>query len=217
MGTMNDYQERSRELARRFLQTAVVVDDKAYSEQDNGPNGAVVEPSRVQTVSGQNDQDSTGRGSRHSLDAGPVINSFSALGVICGVVSPAGSTPETMRKADIVVLDWFLRDEKPQYTLTLLRDLLAGESDRNSLRLVSIYTGEARLGKICEEVVNTLTNANLDPQPNEARTEISYQHGRVVLYAKSGVNLEQALKGTYVRKCPSAETPDQDLLLVVIS
>ena len=191
---MDNYQQRSHELARRFLQTAIVVDDRAYSEQDNGPKGQVVEPSRIQTASGQNDQDPAGRGSRHSLDAGPIINSFSELGIICGVVSPADSAPETMRKADIVVLDWFLRDGNPQYTLTLLGHLLAGESDRNSLRLVSIYTGEAKLDEICETIVNTLTNAKLDPKPNEARTKISYQHGCVVLYAKSGVNLAEALQ-----------------------
>ena len=199
---MDSHQQRSYELARRFLQTAVVVDDEAYmaSEQDNGPQGAVVEPSRSQAASSQNDQDPAGRGSRHSLDAGLVINSFSKLGIICGVVSPAESTLETMRKADIVVLDWFLRDGNYQYTLELLGGLLAGGSDRNSLRLVSIYTGETRLDEICEKVVNTLTNAELDPNPNPDKTEISYKHGCVVLYAKSGVNLRQPLKNRSVEE-----------------
>ncbi|MXZ83125.1 MAG: hypothetical protein F4Z10_05450 [Synechococcus sp. SB0666_bin_14] len=193
---MDNYQQRSRELAQRFLQTAVVVDDKAYMalEQDNGPTGPVVEPSRSQTASGQNDRNPAGHGSRHSLDAGPVINSFSELGVVCGVVSPADSTLETMKKSDIVVLDWFLRDGNPQYTLKLLEKLLKGESEQNSLRLISIYTGEARLREICDEIVNTLADASLNPRQNEAKTEISYQHGCVVLYAKSGVNLVQALQ-----------------------
>ncbi|MCY4172930.1 MAG: response regulator receiver domain [Cyanobacteria bacterium MAG CAR3_bin_5] len=188
---MDNYQQRSHELARRFLQTAIVVDDEAYmaSEQGNGPNGPVVEPSRSQTASGQNGQDPSGRGSRHSLDAGLVINSFSKLGIICGVVSPADSTPETMRKADIVVLDWLLQDQKPQRTLTLLGELLAGESDRNSLRLVSIYTGEPNLETVCADVVKKLEEAKLSPVQDNDGTTIAYQHGRVVLYAKSGVNL----------------------------
>lgn len=199
---MDNYPQRSRELAQRFLQTAVVVDDKAYmaSEQDSGPKGPVVEPSRIQRTSDQNDRNPAGRGSQHSLDARSIINSFSRLSIICGVVSPTGSPPETMRKADIVVLDWLLQDQDPQCTLTLLENLLARESDRNSLRLVSIYTGEARLGGICDEVVNTLTNAGLHLTSNQDKTEISYQHGRVVLYAKSGVNLANGLQDRIVEE-----------------
>ena len=197
MGTVEDYQERSRKLARRFLQTAVVVDDKAYmaSEHDNGPRGEVVPPPRA---SSQNDQEPVQHRSQHSLDAGSVIDSFSALGVICGVIRPTGSALEAMKKADIVVLDWFLRDDDPQYTLDLLGDLLAGESDRNSLRLVSIYTGEAQLKKVCDGVVEKLTEARLEPVQDNAGTTISYQHGRVVLYAKSNVNLANTFEGRSV-------------------
>ena len=197
MGTVEDYQERSRKLARRFLQTAVVVDDEAYmgSEQDNEPREEVVPPSRT---SGQNDQEPVQRRSQHSLDAGSVIDSFSQLGVICGVIRPTGSALEAMRKADIVVLDWFLRDDDSQYTLNLLGNLLAGESDRNSLRLVSIYTGEAQLEKVCAGVVDKLTEASLKPVQDNAGATISYQHGHVVLYAKSNVNLANAFKGRSV-------------------
>ena len=198
MGTMEEYQEHSRELARRFLQTAVVVDDKAYmkSEQDNEPRKEVVPPSRTPSrTSGQNDQEPVQRRSQHSLDAGSVIDSFSQLGVICGVIRPTGSALEAMRKADIVVLDWFLRDDDPQYTLDLLGDLLAGESDRNSLRLVSIYTGEAQLENVRAVVVDKLAAAQLRPvQDNAGTTTISYQHGHVVLYAKSNVNLAETFK-----------------------
>lgn len=196
MGTVEDYQERSRKLARRFLQTAVVVDDKAYMapESGNGPRGEVVKPSRIPGVSDQNDQDLARHGSQHSLDAASVIDSFSQLGVICGVIRPTGSALEAMRKADIVVLDWFLRDDNPQYTLDLLVNLLAGESDRNSLRLVSIYTGEAQLEKVCADVLDKLREASLKPVQDNAGATISYQHGRVVLYAKSDVNLAKTFK-----------------------
>ena len=122
------------------------------------------------------------------------MDSFSALGVICGVVGPAGSAMETMRQADIVVLDWLLQDGDPRYALELLRGLLAGEVDRNSLRLVAIYTGDARLEEICEVVSAELREAGLGPVENETRTEVSYRHGRVVLYAKSDVNLAEPLR-----------------------
>jgi len=130
----------------------------------------------------------------HTLDAGSITDSFSALGVICGVIGPAKSATETMRQADIVILDWLLQDDDSRYTLELLRDLLAGEVDRNSLRLVAIYTGEARLEEIRAVVSAELREAGLDPVKNETEMEVSYRHGRVVLYAKSRVNLAEPLR-----------------------
>ena len=194
MGTVEHDQERSRELARRFLQTAVVVDDEAYmaSERDNEPRGKLVEPGgrgrkQPEQSSGQSDEGHGGSNPQHSLDAGSIIDSFSQLGVICSVIKPTDSALEAMRKADIVVLDWFLKDRGYQYTLELLEKLLAGASDRNSLRLVAIYTGEPKLGEVCQCVFNKLSEASLKPEKNKAETTILYQHGRVVIYAKSGV------------------------------
>ena len=187
MEMAENYQERSRKLVRRFLQTAVVVDDKAYmaSEQGEGPKRKVVSPTRIQKTSDRDDQVPVSRRSQHSLNAGSVVDSFSKLGVICGVVSPQGLAPETMRKADIVILDWFLRDRDPQHTLSLLKNLLAGEPDQHSLRLVSIYTGEAQLETVSAAIVEKLTEAKFDPKQDNAGTTISYRHGRVVLFMQS--------------------------------
>ena len=187
---------RSRDLAQRFLQTAVVVDDEAHMTRGgtDGPQAEVVAPSRYTPPSCPDDQGLDDRKPMHTLNAGSIMDSFSALGVICGVVGPTESAMETMRQADIVVLDWLLQESDPRYALKLLRGLLVGEADRNSLRLVAIYTGEARLEEICEAVSAELKEAELGPAENETKTEISYRHGRVVLYAKSGVNLVGPLR-----------------------
>ena len=87
------------------------------------------------------------------------MDGFSEFGVICGVVGPRDSAMETMRQADIVILDWLLKDGKPQYALKLIRDLLTGEADRNSLRLLTIYTGEAGLEEISATVSKELKEA----------------------------------------------------------
>ena len=116
---------RSRDLAQRFLQTAVVVDDEAHMARggNDGPRAKVAVPSRHTPPSSRDDQGPVGRGSMHNLKAGSIMDSFSALGVICGVVGPTGLAMETMRQADIVVLDWLLQDGDPRYTRQLLRGL----------------------------------------------------------------------------------------------
>ena len=122
------------------------------------------------------------------------MDAFSTLGVICGVVGPEQSEMETLSQADIVILDWLLRDGRSDYTLRLLRRLLTGERDRNSLRLVAIYTGEQGLQDIYRTVFDELKNNELDPKEEGNKTTIPYRHGRLVLYAKPEVSLAVELK-----------------------
>ena len=187
---------RSRELAKRFLQTAVVVDDEAYMDPGDiyEPKTEVVTPGRHAPPSHPDDQGPVGRDSIHTLDAGSIVESFSALGIICGVVGPKAPAMAALRQADIVILDWLLRDGNSRYTLQLLRELLDDDADRNSLRLVAIYTGEARLQEICETVTGELEIIGLEPKEDETKTEISYRYGRLVFYAKSNVNLKEGLR-----------------------
>ena len=160
----------------------------------HGPREEVVTPGRHPRTSLQEDQDRVGRESEHALDARSIMDAFSALGVICGVVGPKEAEMKAVRHADIVILDWLLRDGESRYTLKLLRDLLTGERDRNSLRLVAIYTGEARLEDIYQAVVAELKDNELDPRDDGSKTTIPYRHGRLLLYAKSGVNLAEPLR-----------------------
>ena len=197
MSSGDELATRNRALAQRFLRTAVVVDDEAHMALDghDGPKAEVVEPGRNARSSSQVKQNPAYRGASHALDAGSLIGSFSGLGIICGVVSPTDEVRETMRQADIVILDWRLQENEPDFTLKLLGDLLTGEADRNSLRLVAIYTGEPGLADIGAKIRAELERLELEPEENEANTEIRYRHGRVVLYAKSDMkNLASSLK-----------------------
>ena len=208
MGSAEGFGSQNRQFALRFLRTAVVVDDKAYMDLDgdDGPKEEVVSPGRRARVVNQEDHIPVVRRPEQSLNAGSIMASFSALGVICGVIGPTQTEMNTLRQADIVVLDWRLQEDDPQSALSVLCELLSGEADqRNSLRLVAVYTGEARLDYIYTKIFDKLKEANLDPHENKKETEISYQHGRVVIYAKSAVNLAEPLKD---RSVSEEDLPD---------
>ena len=164
----------------------------------NRPVAGLVAPDRRTRASSRDSRGAVDRGSIHTLDAGSIMSAFSALGVICGVVGPTESKMKTMRQADIVILDWLLKDGEPEYALKLIRDLLTGEADRNSLRLVAIYTGEAGLEEISATVSGELMKVGLGPVVDETKTTIRYRHGCVVLYAKSDVNLVECLRSRSV-------------------
>ena len=194
MVATEDFAVRTRNIAERFLQTAVVVDDEAFmslSGNDDPPSEINV-PDRHTRGTAQH-RPTAGRGSQHTLNATAVIDSFAGHGVICGVVGPNPSTMEIVKQADIVVLDWRLKDEDPDFSLNLLLQLVT-EVDLYSLRLVAFYTGEAALEDIYRAVFEALERAGLDPLEDRQSLEISYRHGRVVLYAKPDVQLAVHLR-----------------------
>ena len=203
--TTDSFSEHCRGLAKRFLQTAILVDDEAFMAVDHTTSiGAVVAPRRRVSRS-VGDEAVAARSGGHSLDAKAVIDSFATLGVICGVIGPAEAAMNAIRQADIVVLDWLLKADDPKYALKLLTNILTGETDRNALRLVAFYTGEAGLAAIQEAIVEELAQVGLDPQVPEEGTVI-YGHGRIVLYAKPSVNLPAALQD---RGVAEDELPDR--------
>lgn len=203
--TTGTFAQHCRELARQFLQTAIVVDDEAFMlATDVERARPIVEPTRGPSKP-HVDEATTGSSGGHSLDSKGLIDSFAKLGVICGVIGPTMEAMHTIRQADIVVLDWRLKAEEPEYALELLKAILTGAADRNALRLVAFYTGEAELAKIQGLIVAALTSEGLDPR-NEGPGVLTYGHGRIVLYAKPSVNLPGDLRG---RQVDEVELPDR--------
>jgi len=149
---------RNREFAARFLRTAVVVDDEAFmaDKKSDGPEVKVETPGRGQRTSGHEDRRLVDSAMEHGLNARAIMDSFSKLGVICGVIGPSQLNIEAIRRTDIVVLDWLLQNGGFECTLKFLKNLLIKGGNRNSLRLVAIYTGEARFEKIHKEVFQVL-------------------------------------------------------------
>ena len=193
MTTMDNPAEHPSEIARRFLQTAVVVDDEAYMEigRDSVPPAEPVVPGRRVRGLGEDKDNhgSIGGRGRHTLNAAPVIDAFAELGVICSVIGPIASGVEMIAQADVVVLDWRLQDDDGRHALDLLEKLLTGGGDRNSLRLVAFYTGESRFSDILNQIRDRLTGIGIETEANGY--SIEYKHGRIVLYAKADVNLAQ--------------------------
>ena len=206
--TTNTFAEHCRELAQRFVQTAIVVDDEAFVAPHDAAVDNVVAPGR-QRSNATDAGDAAARSGRHGLDTRAIIEGFAAMGVICSAIRPTDPAMPAIRQADIVVLDWRLKAGDPEFALNLLARILTEEPDRNALRLLTVYTGEAELDRIQNAVVAKLEKAGLEPDVSEAGT-VTYGHGRVVLYAKPSVNLPPAFRGReiYEDKLPQRLVDD---------
>ncbi|MDE0227027.1 MAG: response regulator receiver domain [Gammaproteobacteria bacterium] len=199
------FAEHCRGLVKRFLQTAIVVDDEALMSADDIARVRGVETPTRQPRKPVGDEAAKGGSGSHSLYTKGVIDAFSELGVICGVIGPTETAMDAIRQADIVVLDWRLKDDDSEYALKLLKDIVTGEIDRNALRLVAFYTGEADLVAIREAIEGELRRVGFNPQVSGAATVV-YRHGRVVLYAKPSVNVPTALRD---RRVEEEELPNR--------
>ncbi|WP_420632720.1 response regulator receiver domain [Candidatus Palauibacter sp.] len=194
----NSFQEHCREIARRFLLTAVVVDDELFVTGDlavrrdlSPPPTSPREPiSRIPSPQIDNPP--------RPLDVASITSSFARHGMICGVVAPPNelngdSVEGSVRAAarsDIVILDWRLNRKSRQDSFPLLRRILL-DDQAHRLRLIAIYTGEPDLADIRAKIAERLADLGESYQPTATPSDDSdaIQVGpcRIVVYGKHGV------------------------------
>ena len=146
------FQDLSRGVAERFLQTVVVLDDGAFMKPAAGPFD-VREPDHAMPIlDDAHDRDSSKSDATvdrpNPLDAGALITNFASLGLICSVLSPSPDGDESTAalrasgRADIVILDWQLGDEGLLAT-DIIRCIVEEDARQGGrLRIIVVYTAE---------------------------------------------------------------------------
>lgn len=187
----DSFARHCREIARRFLLTAVLVDDELFVSTGPPASGELKKPER--SVSARPAATSAGLDSPPPwpIDIDPITRSFARHGMVCGVVTPQegqGDYEDIARavaRADIVILDWWLSRTPRANALPLLKRIL-GEDQPHRLRLIAFYTGEPDHRLIREEIAGG--PGDLDAPDRPASTEedgaIDFGACRIVVYAK---------------------------------
>ena len=196
---MTQFRRRCKEIAGRFLQTVVIIDDEAFIGDPPPSPRPLVTPDRHTPARGTSDeaQEAPDHETRysHSLNAGVLVESFSRRGLVCAVVTPQSSdeanavepndivAPATKR-ADIVILDWRLNNDYGERTMSIFKDILESDGD-GRLRLIAVYTGEQDISRIGQTILQELDGFEGD----EHNVVLSRGHCRIVIYAKSATSL----------------------------
>lgn len=226
---MSEFRKRCKEVARRFLQTVVIVDDEAYTEPAQSP-GVLKTPtrhtvgSRPSTTASESPTSAAGEmeekaakkvepdDGSHSLATRTLVESFSRQGLICAVVAPRPDTDPSdidivapsVKRTDIVILDWRLNGDKGQRTLSILESILKGDAGER-LRLIAIYTGEQGISEIGQIIVERCAESEWKFEGDEHNVELSYRHCRIVIYSKSVLPVESGLPN---RTLSESDLPD---------
>ncbi len=189
---MNDFQKHCLEITKRFLLTAVIVDDELDISKPTVAHGDLKTPnSSTDTL----DDESDNHPPLRSIGIDQITSSFSRNGMVCGVISPETGGSEstlakTLNRADIIILDWRLSRKNGYTALPLLQQILS-EGSQHQLRLIAIYTGESDPKRILDEIADkidaTKTDEHKDAADHPSHT-IDFGACRIVVYLKDGVN-----------------------------
>ena len=146
----NNFFQLSKDIADKFIQSIIFVDDNAY---DNST-------------------------SKNAFDATVVSNAFAKVGKICAIYAPSNTDEikyylDIFKKADVVILDWSLSinnkasidpdddadKDDPRGALTIqMIDAITKDAGKEKLKLIIIYTAETDLGGITENIYNELSD-----------------------------------------------------------
>lgn len=183
-----------REIARRFLLTAVVVDDELAVRSDSPVHGELTEPGHRYGHLRQGPADPHPHPPRQ-LKVDPITRSFTRNGMVCGVVSPLEDQDDdralakAVARADIVILDWRLSRKTGATALPLLVRILR-EDQANRLRLIAFYTGEPDHHEIRDGITASLNSLGATDKADFAREDLcglfDFRACRIVVYAKPG-------------------------------
>lgn len=225
---MGELEQLQVEAAKRFLQTALIVDDRAsvttpaveeveVPPEAMEPRGPVMGDDELMTdeeKSSGSDETQKSIEKRKEERASEVnvkdlADRFADLvGLTCGILKPTKEeendqvTDRIVRAArgvDIVVIDWMLED--PGFTA---RDAIARivEEERRDRRLLAIYTTQRDLDAILDELIDAI------PKAKRGQDGLVLDVGgiRIVIYHKGGAKLEPAFE-PYV--CLERDLPDR--------
>ncbi|HEY1729151.1 MAG TPA: response regulator receiver domain [Candidatus Baltobacteraceae bacterium] len=188
--------EKTVQVVRDFLQSVLVVDDRAAFPPAEQPSAAPpgqlphdALPDRAERhESSEHAEAANGVGilktpqvpqevsdPDRALVAPELVEAFARQGLVCGVLTPrtaaetVDQAPPAARRADILVLDWSIDTDNGEAALELI-GRLATDEDRHRLRYIAIYTREPVLHELTDRILERLKAI---PGP-EARKRTAY-------------------------------------------
>ena len=207
---MSTFEKYCSDVVKEYVQTVLIIDDRAGldgNKQDNSDADVieleednenplseitvenVLEAETIEQV--ENDEEE--EVNTHPLRTLELTNAFYDLGIIAGLYQPqlsdeddpeefASKAKSVLATADIIILDWMLKDHDERYSLAIVKQILA--QDRltgGRLRTILIYTGEPDLHDIRDDIWSFLNDEALN-KTNDY--EISSENLNITLYNK---------------------------------
>ena len=186
-----------------FLQTVVVVDDKAHlrplpKSNDGSVLSEIVQSDVEDSATPQanlvppSPETGDNLADPQDLDAKALVDGFANEGIACTVLRPAkeddvvSQASKIAAIADIVVLDWILDNDNGKRVSSLMRSMIADRSGTDRTRLIAIYTGERDLRQVADKAADVLSERFGEPPDRHSDFLASKGSVRVAVFGKAG-------------------------------
>jgi hypothetical protein len=210
----------SRTIATDFLQTVVIVDDRADLNFSDSPTpgrtdsslaskasdraAAETEDGSATTIEDATPQaglnipsdDELSVAEHGDLDAKVIIDQFARLGLVCGVIRPEKSeeispiVDPAARRADVLVLDWWMHGDGGAMSKEIISYIAHSDGHKNRIRLIIIYTAVRDLQTVAADVAGVLEGAEI---VGSNRNRVVAGSVRIVVLAKPDTNVDPSL------------------------
>ena len=215
----NSFFKYSREIAEKFLQSAVVIDDWArFPGLGEEPVAAKMmtplkRPPVGRVATGLDEQTAETEGKTtpedpHQLNAKKVIDGFASKGIICSVIKPKEEERDTLPEfisqlsssADIIVIDWSMQNDNGEMALQLVKQLADSDSsERTQMRLIAIYTIDPDAARIPERIKAYLEESGMDNiSVSDDGFYLTIGAIRIVVLSKTGSKIPPEYMGQIV-------------------
>jgi len=192
-------QQFEHNISEEFLRTAVIIDDKASIARVYEETTVLVPPdddAEEDELSVIPTPDNIQRDvTDGQLNVSAVVGAFLAHGIMCGVHQPLENvtssilikdTTNAVLKADIVILDWFLKPNDEELILELLEAIFELDVQQNGrLRLIVIYTDNPNLAKCIKLTKAKLKKFNVNDD-EEDHFVLTGSGSRIIFLNKEG-------------------------------
>ena len=208
------FTDYSRQIALKFIQTVVAVDDNIYfgvRPEDVADHDEIIEPDEGELAIGSTEEPNSSSGDiealKHKLYYQELSLAFAKEGIVCGGFIPevgADHSQEkivnTSRNADITILDWQMKAGGEDGLLARQAILEIAKNDIKDggrLRLICIYTAET-VGGVKDSLVESLNEYS----PKEKDSTIVFSnanltHWKIEIVSKNDVT-EYELPGKLI-------------------
>ena len=227
---MLSFKDSCFEAAKRFVQTAVVIDDEAgYFDvkTKQSPSAPVTAPPTGLTAPLDSEPIAPEEGCipdeselDHEFDINPVVNGFADLNITCSVQRPDFGPEQQQNEklkeralncvehADISIIDWLLLSEDRHLAEDIIIDLLKRDMEVGGrIRLLCIYTAQPHPENILGDLGKRIFD-ELDLSVSGEKKDLAYtidEKVRIVIFNKSATNvLYGNSKGVSFEELPEA-------------
>lgn len=216
-----EFDKRMRQIVDDFLQTVVVVDDRGIP-RDSPPPSDLADPDELigggaapgGTAITKLKEPTGSKADTHDLDPRELIDTFANAGMVCSILDPEAvgtRLTRTAARADLLVIDWWMRGTRGECACELISEVLKADEDAASrrLRVIAIYTGQDDLVGVANEVEKVLDEAYPDVSLEREEDGLEMTKGpvRIVVLAKEAVRIpDHAIRRNRV---PVAGLPDR--------